>query len=218
MEYTTQLDAQKVVAISAIILASLAFSRLTEAQNQTVLLRAPNVEGIAGETVEVMIHIEQGTGLGAFQFTLSWDQHYAKFENAKLAAGVNGLIDSMQNSDGSLRIKAVLAEPFSQTGPLVAIQGHLIDQPLLDTAAKTGRGWIVVDEFRAWSFDPIIELSTESQQGQIALLVAPQRVLLWPWIGMAGIVAMIAFVILAVGHGLKRSRTAKLGQSRDHPA
>ncbi|HMP80252.1 MAG TPA: hypothetical protein PKD54_12430 [Pirellulaceae bacterium] len=188
--------------MNAFLICALAFAQPAVGQGPAIF-RVTDVEVVAGEYFDVSIQGDQLAGLGAFQFTLSCDPPYATFDEAKLAPVVNGLIESHRNSQGSLRIKVVLGEPLSQDGALVIARGKLVDDATTRSIDSDLHGWFEVEELRAWTYEPIMEIAAEGQRGQISIRTSSPGIPSWLYAAIGGAVLIFVLALLAIRRSSK---------------
>jgi len=172
-------------------LAAMAIAPLLAASARGVTFSVPNIEAAHDQPFTLTIDAKDVNGLGAFQFDLTWDGTVVTLDEAKLAGGVNGLINVKDKSTGSMRLHAVLGAALEQDGPLITLIGK--------TSGPGGRCEVKIEQFRAWSFEPVLEVEAIAEDGRVEVAPVGQMWLIWSILGGVVIVLLIVSALRKKG-------------------
>ena len=161
-----------------------------------------SVSGPAGGQVEIPISLTGATGLGAFEFVLTYDPAVLEpksAEKGKLLGG-NALLENYPDPSGRLAVTLVCQNPLSGDGTAVIAKFTVKGQNGQKCALK-------LENVRAWDAKSHLDFLVTTTSGEFTV---GSTGFTWPWWGWIAVAAvMVLLLILLFG------RKKRVGKSSE---
>jgi hypothetical protein len=188
-------------------IALLSLSQIASAA--TLSMKVKTVSA-SGDRIVVPILTDTCEGLGALQFSLSFDQNVVAVVSVEAGAALsNGMVEFNLDTPGQVGIALASNEPITETGELLTVEFKTLNP-------KGGKTEVKINRPAAWDHKNNLEMLVTTEDG--SLNVSPSRELIpeklkLPLLIGGGVLFVLILIILIARRAKKSPQAAPVATS-----
>jgi hypothetical protein len=156
-----------------------------QAHAASVTVRAPTVEGTAGGTVDVPIHVLGASDLGALHVEVAYDPALLKADTVTRGAlaGNNALVEANVDEPGRVVIGIVAPDAINGDGVVANVRFQVI--------GNSGQGSpLTLETGAAWERTSYAEALVRTEAGAVMIVAG------WPWWFILAAIAVLVMLVV----------------------